>query len=124
MIDINIYDEVRYGSEHNRERLSVTARERVVWSPDDSVGRILVVVRGTTDLTFRKDDGLAIVFNADDNAVADTWLSGVDLPDRDARRYTIPLIVGYAVYNFVNIKVIRADFKSLSTAPLHVSLYT
>lgn len=119
-LDFTVYNEARYGSEHSRERQSVTLRERVVWDAADNVNSVIVVVRGTTDIAIRTSAGIAIAFNADDNAVADTRLSGVDLPDRDAKRYIIPVTIGVARFNFVGFNIIRADFKSLNAEAMHV----
>lgn len=120
MIDLTMYNTIRYGAEHNRERTSVTAREHVVWTPEDKVSHLVFVIRGTTDIRINTSAGIAVVFNADDNAQANTRLSGVDLPDRDARRFIIPVTIGVARFNFIGETVVRADFKSLNTESLHV----
>lgn len=97
----------------NRNRSSVTTREKVTWQESDNITEITVLVTATGVPTANSelDTCVAICFNAVSDAVADLFLTETDTESDDVQHELVKIGVP-RTFTFSS-PVTRADFLRL-----------
>lgn len=88
---------------HNRNKSSVTAREKVTWNSTVNITEITVTVLCVSAITTLEDylSCAAFCFNAPSDAIADTWLTETDSETQDVQ-YELVRLGDKATFRFTS----------------------